>query len=118
MTFFRKKFPFSRQKFLMTFFLIIDQVFRIFPLFSQIFRFFTMLNVACDPFLTRKTPFLLCSYFHAHSTTLLLKILRRRLHGPSPTSTFGGTAPIPLGLRPCLCLNDETGSLSCRRLVK
>src|SRR6218665_1141540 len=37
-TFFRKRFPFSRPKFLMTFFLVIDQVFRIFPFFSQIFR--------------------------------------------------------------------------------
>jgi len=33
------------------------QVFRIFPFFSQIFRFFTMLNVVYDPFLIRKTPF-------------------------------------------------------------
>src|SRR6218665_4010962 len=34
-----------------------------------------MLNVLYDPFLTSKTPFLLCSYFHAHPTELLLKIL-------------------------------------------
>src|SRR6218665_2766592 len=33
----------------MTFFLVIDQVFRIFPFFSQIFRIFTMLNVVYDP---------------------------------------------------------------------
>src|SRR6218665_3327532 len=31
-----------------------DQVFPIFPFFSQIFRMF---NVVYDPFLTRKTPF-------------------------------------------------------------
>src|SRR6218665_1119781 len=50
MSFFRKKYPFSRRKFLMTFFLFldIDQVF-------QILRFFTVLNVVCDPFFTRKT---------------------------------------------------------------
>src|SRR6218665_3040574 len=77
MTFFRKKFPFSRPKFLMTFILVIDQVF-------LIFRIFTVLNVVYDPFFTRKTtiseknflmtPFLkLCSYFRAHPTTLLLK---------------------------------------------
>src|SRR6218665_1168195 len=46
--FFRKKFPFSGPKFLMTFF-------GIFPFFSQIFRIFAMLNVVYDPFLTRKT---------------------------------------------------------------
>src|SRR6218665_3254681 len=55
--FWGKKFPFSQQKFLMTFFLVIDQVFRIFPFFSQIFRILTMLNVVYDPFLTTKTPF-------------------------------------------------------------
>src|SRR6218665_332866 len=54
-------------------FLVIDLVWGIFPFFSQIFRIFTVLNVVYDPFLTRKTPFLLCSYFHAHPTTLLLK---------------------------------------------
>src|SRR6218665_1024704 len=80
MTFvFRKKIPFPRQKFLMTFFLVMDQVF-------QILRFFTVSNVVYDPFFTRKTTiseknslitpfFLLCSYFHVHPTTLLLKIL-------------------------------------------
>src|SRR6218665_2400869 len=36
---FSKKKPFSRPKFLMTF-LVIDQVFRIIPFFSQIFRIF------------------------------------------------------------------------------
>src|SRR6218665_537810 len=46
--FFGKKFPFSRPKFLMTFFLVIDQAF-------LIFRIFTVLNVVYDPFFTRKT---------------------------------------------------------------
>ena len=41
--------------------------------------------------------FLLFSYFPAHPTTLLLKILGGRMHGPSPTSNFGGTVPpVPL----------------------
>src|SRR6218665_820084 len=35
-------------------FLVIAQVFLIFHFFSQIFPFFTMLNVVYDPFLTRK----------------------------------------------------------------
>src|SRR6218665_808011 len=73
-----EKFPFSRPTFLMTFLLVIDQVFLIFCIF-------TVLDVVYDPFFTRKntvseknslmTLFLLCSYFRAHPTTLLLKIL-------------------------------------------
>src|SRR6218665_1012811 len=47
------------------------------------------------------TPFLLCSYFRAHPTTLLLKTLGGRMHGPPP-QIFGGTfPPVFLGLRPC-----------------
>src|SRR6218665_1532442 len=48
MTFFLKKFPFSRKKFLMTHFLVIDH-------FFLIFRIFTLLNVVYDPFFRRKT---------------------------------------------------------------
>jgi len=57
-------------------FLVIDQVF-------QILRFFTVLNVVYNPFFTSKTTIseknsliraflLLCSYFRARPTTLLL----------------------------------------------
>jgi len=43
------------------------------------------------------------AYFSAHPTTLLLKILGGRMHGPSPTSNFGGTVPpVPLGFCPCV----------------
>src|SRR6218665_2930325 len=90
---FQEKFAFSGSKFLMTFFLVIDLVLRIFPFFSHIFRMFTMLTVVYDHFLIRKNHFSLCSYFHAHPTTLLLKILGGPMHGPSPTSNFGGTVP-------------------------
>jgi len=51
-----------------------------------------------DTFFMRKTPisennslmtlFLLCSYFRAYPTTLLLKILGGRMHVPSPTSNL------------------------------
>src|SRR6218665_4000326 len=73
---------------------------------------FTVFNVVYVPFFTRTTSIseknsfmtllLLCPYFRTHSTTLLLKILGRRMHGPSPTSNFfGGTVPQSLlGLRP------------------
>src|SRR6218665_3923408 len=48
------------------------------------------------------TPFLLCSYFRAHPTTLLLKILGGRMHGTSPhLKLWGDRPPVPLGLRPC-----------------
>src|SRR6218665_850463 len=40
------------------------------------------------------TPFLLCSYFRAHPTTLLLKILGGgRMHGPSPHLKLWGDRP-------------------------
>src|SRR6218665_2227958 len=77
----------------MTFFLVIDLVLRIFPFFSHIFRMFTMLNVVYDHFLTRKHNFSLCSCFHAHPTTLLLKILGDQCMGGPPTSNFGGPSP-------------------------
>src|SRR6218665_3611572 len=77
----------------MTFFLVIDLVLRIFPFFSHIFRMITVLNVVYDHFLTRKTQFSLCSCFHAHPTTLLLKILGGPMHGRSPTSNFWGDRP-------------------------
>ena len=38
-------------------FLVIDQVFRIFPLFPLIFRIFTLLDIVHNPFLARKTFF-------------------------------------------------------------
>src|SRR6218665_4006689 len=40
-----------------------------------------------------KHNFSLCSCFHAHPTTLLLKILGGPMHGRSPTSNFGRTVP-------------------------
>src|SRR6218665_1253976 len=114
--FWGEKFPFSRQKFLMTFFSHRPG----FRIFYQIVRIFTMLNIVYDlytalssqekplgPYFTKEflyiTLSLLCSCFRAHPTKLLLKILRGRMHGPSPTSNLLGrpSPPVPLGLRPC-----------------
>src|SRR6218665_2343785 len=39
--------------------------------------------------------FFLFSYFRAHPTTLLLKILGGRMHGPSPHLKLWGTSPSP-----------------------
>ena len=60
--------------------------------FLFLFPDFTMLNVVYDPFLTRKTRFLLCSYFCAHPTTLLLQILEG-MGRPPPQICLGGTVP-------------------------
>src|SRR6218665_3970322 len=47
-----------------------------------------------DHFLTRKHNFSLCSCFHAHLTTLLLKILGgTNAWAVPPTSNFGGDRP-------------------------
>src|SRR6218665_156796 len=73
-------------------------------LFPEFPYLFTVLNVVYDPFLARKTtiseknsfmtPSLLCSYFRAHPTTLLLKILGGQMQGPSPHLKFlGGPSP-------------------------
>src|SRR6218665_320251 len=40
-----------------------------------------------------KHNFSLCSCFHAHPTTLLLKILGGPMHGRSPHLKFGGAVP-------------------------
>src|SRR6218665_1515828 len=74
-----------------------------------------------DPFLAEKplfqketflhnTFFLLSSYFATHPITLLLEILGRRMHGPSPPpQILGDRPPAPLSLRPwsmsCVCLS-------------
>ena len=83
--------------------LVIDQVFQIFTLFFRFLRsllckmsYMTLSSQEKHYF--RKeflddTYFLLCSCFRAHPTTLLLKILGGPMHGPSPTSNFGGTVP-------------------------
>src|SRR6218665_708854 len=75
-----------------------------FPYLFQIFHIFTVCEMSLyDSFFTRKTPiseknflmtpFLICSHFRAHPTTLLLKIFGVRMHGPSPTSNFEGNRP-------------------------
>src|SRR6218665_2793423 len=57
MTFFSEKISILVANISDDLFLVIDQVFRIFPL-SLIFRIFTLLDIVNNPFLTRKTPFL------------------------------------------------------------
>src|SRR6218665_227266 len=92
---------------------ISDDLFPIFPFSSQISRIFAMLNVLYDPFHIRKntisennsfmTPFLLCSYFRAHPTTLYFsKYWGDGCMGRPPPQTLGVLSPpVLLGLRPC-----------------
>src|SRR6218665_43704 len=82
-----------------------DQDFLITYVFSENISIFTP-KMSYDHYSIKRKflydHFFLCSYFHAHLTTLLLKILGRRMHWPSPTSHFGGpSTQSPLGLRPC-----------------
>ena len=113
MTFFPEKISIFTPKIYDDLFLVIDQV----------FRFFTVLNTVYDPFFTRKTtiseknsfmsPLLLCSYFRARPTTLLLKILGDGCMGGSPLEILGGTVPpVPLGLRLWRRVEMDTGRLT------
>ena len=113
MTFFRKKNSVLTAKISDDLFLVIDQVFRIFPFFSQIFRIFTMLNVVYDdPFLTRKTTNSENNSFMTHffySVPTFARIRQRYFSKywggdrrmARPHLKFGGHPPSPLlGLRP------------------
>jgi len=86
------------------YFLVIDQVFRIFPFFSQIFRIFAVLNVVYDPFLTRKTTISENNSFMTPFFYSVRTFARIRQHyfskyweygcmGRPTTSNFGGTVP-------------------------
>ena len=98
---FRKKFPFSRLKFLMTFFSC-RPGFRIFPFFYLIFRIFTILNVVYDPFLTRKTSFFtLFVLSRASNNTTSQNIWGDGCMGGPPLKIFWGIVlQSPIGLRP------------------
>src|SRR6218665_1275970 len=108
MTSFRKKFPFSRPKFLMTFFSH-RPGFSDFPFLSQIFRIFTMLNVVYDPFLTRKTTIseknsFVTPFFHSARTRTFARIRQHYfskycgdgcMGGPFHLKFWGTVPPVP-----------------------
>src|SRR6218665_2553302 len=105
MTFiFLKKFPLSRPKFLMTFFLVIDQVFLIFPFLFLDFPYLYRVKCHIWPFLPKKNhyfrkEFLDDTFFYSVRTFALIrqhyfsKYWGGRMHGPS-------TPPQILGDRP------------------
>ena len=93
----------------MTYFLVIDQVFVIFPFIFQILRIFTVLNVVYDPFFIRKntisekklldnTLFTLFVLSRASDNTLLLKILVEDgcMGRPPHLNFFLWGPPVPL----------------------
>src|SRR6218665_952806 len=86
----------------MTFFLVIDQVLRIFPLFSLIFRIFTLLDIVHNPFLAKKHLFSILLFFHfgrkfffSHPTNTTSQNIGRGANAWAlpPTSNFGGIVP-------------------------
>src|SRR6218665_3978536 len=92
MTFFSGKISIFRVK--ISFFLVIDLVFGIFPFFSNIFRMFTMLNVLYHPFLTRKTHFFTRFILSRASDNTTSQNIGGPMHGPSPPpQTLGGPSP-------------------------
>src|SRR6218665_1869617 len=91
---------------LLIFVLVIDQVFRIFPFLSQIFRILTMLNVVhvYDPFLTRKTPFFTLLILSRASDNTTSQNIGGTDGWAVPTSNFfGGAVPSP-PRSPPLCI--------------
>ena len=100
-------------KILMSFFLVIDQVFQIFPFFFQILHIFTLLKGRIWPFLHKKkryfrkeflddTFFTLFVLSRASDNTTSQNIVGgERMLGPPPVQILGGPSPSPpQGLRP------------------
>src|SRR6218665_1972605 len=88
-------------------FLVIDQVFRIFPFFYQNLRVFTVLNVVYDPVLTRKTPFCTLFILSRASDNTTSQNIGRTDAWAVPHLEFLGR-PSPLGLRPWVCVTWQT----------
>src|SRR6218665_2275283 len=96
-------------------YLVIDQIFLIFPYFFQIFHIFTVLNVVYDPLLTRKTTISEINSLMRPFFDSVRAFARIRQHYFSkywgdgymdrpPPHIFGGPSPqSPIGLRPCTC---------------
>src|SRR6218665_4042313 len=91
MTFFRKLFfHFSGEKISDDLFLVIDQVFRIFPLLSLIF----VHDPSYMTLSSQEKHFFYSFHTFAHIRQhYFSKYWGGRMHGPSPTSNFGGTVP-------------------------
>ena len=108
--FFREKIPFSRPKFLMTFFQSLTRFSGFYLSFHRFSVSFTMLNVVYDPFLTRTTTIseknsFMTPFFSVHTFARIRQHYFSkywgRMHGPSPTSNFfeGPSPQSPLGFR-------------------
>src|SRR6218665_1495357 len=104
MTFFRRKYQFSRPQFLMTFFKSSTVVFGFFLSFLKIFHIFAACNVVYDPFFIRKTTisqnnsfttpfFTLFVLSHTFDKHYFSKYWEDGCMGRHPISNFGGTVP-------------------------
>ena len=62
--------------------------------------------------------FLLTLYFHTHPLTLLLEILGGQIHGPSPTSNYGGTVPSSPPKYPALITVEDAFNTLHVKLIK
>ena len=75
--------------------------FRMFPLFSLIFRIFTLLDVVHDPFLTRKTPFFTLLILSRTSDNTTSQNIWGTNDWAVPHLKLWGTVPtVSLGFRP------------------
>src|SRR6218665_363955 len=91
-------------------FLVVDRIFSVLymSLLSEILYvryIFITYNVALSSRTFPENTFLLSSYFRTHTITLLLQILGRRIHEPSPTSIFWkDRPPVPSKSPPVLAI--------------
>src|SRR6218665_1158051 len=118
MTFFRKKFPFSRPKFIMTFLKSLTRFLGFSLSFPRFSVSFTMFNVVYDPFITRTTTISEKNPFMTHFFTLC--VLSRASDNTTsqhiwetdawavPDFKFGGTVPpVPPRSPPLTTLCDD-----------
>ena len=117
-TFFRKKFPFYCQKFLMTFFSHRPYFVCLLPVstvVSEILHIaYTALFLTKNLYFRKKssiTPLLVSSYFLAHPITLLLELLGDGCMGRPPHLKLGGPSPSsPKSLPISLCFVSRQNS--------
>jgi len=99
MRFFSEKISILAAKFSDDFFLVIDQVFRIFTDFPDLY----FVKCRTWPFPHKKNTLFYTFHTFVHIRQhYFSKYWGGRMHGPSPhLKLWGGPSPVPLGFRPC-----------------
>src|SRR6218665_3158290 len=96
MTFFGQKMSIFAAKISDDLFLVIDQIFRIFPFFSQVFSILAMLNVIFCPIITGKSPFFtLLTLSRAYNNTTSLNIGKTNAWAVPHLKFWGDRPPSP-----------------------